>query len=218
MNKTTVGSWANAPNRNGYAMLLMLVIVIAIAAYMYYLQFGRTEKLPESDSAGNVLPWKEENLLVKDGEAIERPTDKQIDIANGLNCDLNVGIDGEEGGELEFAINPDGSCWGNWHGTFYDSKKVNYDIMQGDCKGNIASSKIYKDQNGEDASKLYLIAKGKYLIAENDFKKGKLQHRGGTFYVTGWVNRDHSVTGKITETATPEGYKTFMWRGSLGAR
>ena len=212
MNKTTASSLKKGLNRNGgYALLLMLVIVIAVGAYIYYLQLGQAEKLPETDSAGNILPWKEDNLLAKADEAVEGTTDEQIDIANGLSYDINVGIGGERSGELKLSINPDGRCWGIWHGNYYDSNKVNYEIMEGAFKGNIVPSKIYTDSNGDDASKLYFIAKGKYLITEEDFKKGTVQKRQGTFYVTGWVNRDHSAIGKITMAIPPDGYKTFGW-------
>lgn len=202
----------DAKNRNGYAMLLMLVVVIAIAACIYYLQFGK----PAKSSSGDVMPWKQENLLVKAEQEVEKPTDQQPDISNGLNFDLNVGIGGDDdGGQLGFGITPDGRVFGIWHGIYYDSKKVNYDIMQGNFEGNIAPSKIYKDKDGEDASKLYFIAKGKYLIAANDFKKNMVCHLSGIFYVTGWVNRDNSAIGKITTTAGgTAGYgQTFIWRG-----
>ena len=43
-------------------------------------------------------------------------------------------------------------------------KKDNFDIQNGPFEGKVYPGKIYRDEKGEDPSKLYFLGKGKFMI------------------------------------------------------
>lgn len=111
-------------------------------------------------------------------------------------------------------IAPDGSIEGGWSGQYYKKPKINFDIMSGGFEGKICPGMVYRDEKGDDPTKLYFIAKGKFLIAETDFDKNTLFHRSGDVYVRGCLNRDHSATGTVTITSDEKISEEFEWKAA----
>lgn len=60
----------------------------------------------------------------------------------------------------------------------------------------------------------YLMAKGQFLVAESDFDKNTLHHRGGAIYIRGWLNRDYSVSGAITITSDEKYSEELDWKAA----
>lgn len=196
------------PYRSGYTFLLV-IIAIAIIALLYSMYFkGGFGKISGVDNKDNALPWTQEHRILEQDKPIAPPTAEQAEIKESLYFDLNAREGDQSRGEIRITIYQDGRVAGNWLGSYYE-KKINFDILNGDFKGNIDSSNIFVDENGvKFPSRLYFIAKGSFLIEENDLKN-KLAHRGGTIYVTGWLGSDYSIFGKITITSDKKYYEVF---------
>ena len=200
-------------NRVGSA-LLGLLIVIAIALLVYGVQWCLKKTDKDPDTCNNLTAWKEWRLR----ESIQKPqqqlSDEQPSITKVIQFDGNAKLQGsrEPRGEIRFAVDREGGVQGSWYGNYYNELKVNFDIMGGDFKGKTYPSKIYRDEYGEDRSKLYFITKGTFLINETDFKKSSVHHRSGDIYVRGWIDDDYIATGEITITSNEKYFETFIWK------
>jgi len=196
--------------RGGFALLLLL-IVIAIGIIVFYVNPSELLSQLKSDSGKELMPWKEWKILQSQKEQLP-VSDEQPNITEILRYNVNANYQGAYRGEILLEIFPDGRIKGDWGGDYYNEQNVNFDIMDGGFEGKIWPSKIYEDANGQDVSKLYFITKGRFLIAESNFEKNTLYHRGGEIYVTGWIDVDCSIKGKITITSDKRYFEVFDFR------
>ncbi len=207
-----------SPNRPGFA-LLMLLIVVAIGMLIYYFALSPVDRKTarEQKKSPDKYPWVEE-WRIKDRKAsdsVEQPTsEEQPKITEILEYSVNVQEKRNDRGLVSFTILPDGTVEGGWAAE-YDtlSPRMNYTVVKAGFKGNTDPSKIYSDTDGEDKSKLFFITKGNFLILETNFDNGKVKNVIGNIYVTGWINPDYSVTGKITITSDKKSLQAFHWQG-----
>lgn len=195
--------------------LLGLLIVIALAAAIYFAQLYLKKTAKDPDTCHDLAPWKEWRLRQSSEKPAQELFEQQPDITNIILYDTNVRLEREPRGELRLTIHPDGSVGGMWYGDYYNNSKVNFDILRGDFKGRTYPRKIYRDEQGlEDKSKLYFITKGTFLLAETNFKKDTVFHRGGDIYVRGWVEPDYKIMGEIIITSNEKYFETFTWQAS----
>ena len=116
-------------------------------------------------------------------------------------------------------ISPDGRIEGGW-GADYDTSsapRMHYSVLTGKFKGNIDPSKIYEDEDGEDLSNVYFIAKGKVVMLVTDFESGKVYRQNSLIYVTGWLDQGYYATGRVTITADKNEAQTFEWESGASA-
>jgi hypothetical protein len=115
-------------------------------------------------------------------------------------------------------ITPDGDVFGVWSGTYYDSKKDNFDVQGGKFEGKVYPGKIYRDEKGQDPTKLYFLAKGQFLIHHMTADTNKYHVMAGDLYVSGWLNPDFSLASDITITSDEKYSQVFHWQVSRPIR
>lgn len=200
-------------NRSASALIIILV-VIAIGLILSFIDFSALFPKPDPDTAEGLAPWQEwrlrqENVLAEPQQSSEA----QPKITKSLKYDTNAWLDDASRGEIGLTIVPDGTVVGGWHGTYHTEKKEQCDIQGGGFAGMVYPAKIYRDENGENPSKLYFLAKGGFAF--HKFKAGKFRIVEGGLYVNGWLASDYSVKGKITITSDEKYFETFDFKARL---
>ena len=200
-------------NRGGFA-LLALIIAVAIVLLLYtvytrntFHHFAGTETGRYSDP--NAYPWEEGRLFIDnvlDGYDMggrRPPFPEQPPLNENLHYTAGVYFGGEPRGQIELYVFKDGSVTGSWTGAYEarTDRNRNYETLReykegfltNDFKGNTAPLKIYKDDRGEDKSKLYFITRGEFLLREG--RENRKIH--GALYVTGWIDRNYTARGEL---------------------
>ncbi|MBA7634983.1 hypothetical protein ES703_42583 [subsurface metagenome] len=121
--------------------------------------------------------------------------------------------DNEVKGGVGLYFLTDGRIKGIWAGTYKPEPEITWEVVGSRFKGNIDPSKIYSDEDGEDPRKLYFIAKGRFLILETNSKTDKIKTAKGAIYVTGWLDNEYYVVGKVTITSDKKTYWEYGWQG-----
>lgn len=204
----------NVERRSGSAGII-LVIIMVIAAVIFGVAKYRKINAPDPDTAMNLAPWTEWRLRQQSQKPAVPPSDKQAKIATMLKYDANVELTEtkEPRGEIEMEITPDGDVAGAWGGTYYDSKKDNFD-GGGKFNGKIYPGKIYRDEKGEDPTKLFFLAKGRFNLQQMIAENNKVRVLTGDLYVSGWLNPDFSLASDITITSDEQYSQVFHWQVS----
>jgi len=196
--------------RFGYALLLMILIVILIGAVIWY------DPMSFFQSNDPTLPWNQEFHLVDEDAEVPPTTDKQAVIDKDLQFKTKLEREGTSRGRLTLLIRDDGTVRTGWKGEFYPEKKVLYDVLNGGTVGNIAPSHTFINENGyEDPTKLYFLTKGNYMILVSDDNKGTSYQINGMLYVRGWIDPDLHIKGEMMVTADLKEYKSFPFEGDL---
>jgi len=192
--------------------MLIISMAIVLVLYVVYTQnifhhFAGTETDRYTDP--NAYPWEESHLFiydVLDGYDMggrRPPFPDQPPLKEGLRYITNVYAGNEPRGKINLLVWPDGDISGSWtaaYGVKTDRNRY-YETVQesrqgektNTFKGNTAPLKIYKDDRGEDKSKLYFITKGEFLLHE----RREDQTITGTIYVTGWVDKNYNAEGEL---------------------
>jgi hypothetical protein len=229
----------------------MLLICVAIGAVIYLLALapvvsksglGSRKRVRQADP--NALPWEEEHYFVDDTlqgygmEAEIRLYPEQPKLKGRTRFEATVYDGDQRRGTLEIRIRPDGMIRGSWSVDFTigSAPTIRYrtvtdrssDFVPDNFKGNLAPWKIYEDEDGQDESKLYLIAKGSCVLKAHNLKTAEKHNISETFYVTGWIGTDYNAAGELTTARTKDGmspsfeyrygtgkieYVTFEWNG-----
>lgn len=190
----------------------MLLIVVAIGMMIYYFQLNpidfKIKRLQKQDP--DTYPWVQDWRLVGQDQLPQQPEASQPQITENIYFETRPKKDNQSRGKILFQINHEGIVIGNWTGE-YDTRSppVSYAIMKGEFQGNIDPTKIYADDQGRDPSKLFFIAKGTYLMLVSNHDTGKTTSPSGYIYVTGWLDNEFSVTGKVTISPNRKNLETF---------
>ena len=201
------------PIRSGSAPIWVLVVV-GIVIVLVLLQGLTRKTAKDPDTCFDLEPWTEWQLRKSNAKALEEPSEEQPGITEGLRYDVGAKYQDQSRGEIDLVIQPDGIVEGAWHGYYHKKKsKLLWDIQGGAFKGYVCPLKIYQDENGEDPSKLYFIAKGDFLIHESDLKS-KYHIRVGDLYVTGWLEAGYAAYGKLVITSNEKYSETYDWKAN----
>jgi hypothetical protein len=192
----------------GYILLLLLLIGVVVGFAIFYA--GGMTGMPEADPQGRMYPWKEAETLIDNTKTFS-PTPEQVNISKGIHYEGDVFEDNQQRGTMLLLINSQGHIEGKWTGTYNENRQVDYDIMGGSFEGNIVPSKIYSDEKGQDASRLYFITKGNFMLLITDNKSGQVRNTGGKIYVNGWIAKNSSAIGNLTITSGGKDFKVFKW-------
>ena len=199
--------------RGGYILLLMILLTFVIGAVIW---LGISKPEPVVDPN---MPWNQEERLVEGDEPVPPPTEEQPKLTGFLKF-IAIPFHGEFGqvdarrdsrGRLEMTINPAGRVLGGWSADYNPTDEVNYSVIGAGFSGNIDSSNVYSDENGEDPSKLYFISKGRLSILKTNLKSNRVSRLGGTIYVTGWLDHQYNIVGDLTITSGRKTYQSFYW-------
>lgn len=203
-------------NRCGSA-LLGLLIVVALALLVCGVQLYLQKTAKDPDVCHDLMPWKEWRLREASEKVQPRASEEQPDITEVIEFMASAkakGVENTPRGTVKLAVHPDGRVIGSWGGNYYNDTKVNFD-GGGDFGGYVCPLKIYRDEEGEDRSKLYFITKGKFTLHETDFEKDRYHIRVGDIYVTGWISTDYTTIGKVTITSDEKYFEVFEWQARI---
>jgi len=198
-------------NQGGFA-LLMLVIVVAIIAVLYFVQLKvLMGPGPILEVSKDERPWLLEKRILEDSNEINMPRRPKPGLGNGLMVRGSVLLEQAERGEIVVDIGGEGKVEGYWSCT-YSHEDQGYAI-DGSFAGNVDGKVTYEDDKGKDKSLLYFIAKGDFTKEAYNSKTGHHEFSDGLIYVTGWLGTDYSATGKLTITSDKRSSVCFDWSG-----
>ena len=184
--------------RSGFAILIVLVAA-AILMLLYFVQidafFG--PGLPSQPAGIEQHPWILENLLVPDGQDIKLPRSPKPELNESFSVPARVRRNNSERGTVTISFDTNGRIMARWQ-CVYEQSGQSYQI-DADMSGNIDTKRTYKNEQGKDKSRLFCIAKGRYvkkpLGGETGFGGEK-----GACWLTGWLGAGRQMEGYITIT------------------
>lgn len=219
--------------RKGFTLITLLITVaitlsiamalmISIRMIGHYMPLLHVANILKNKNVRKKIEWTEvERKWVKlsmkrSNEPVPR-IDK-LPLEQTLRFVAEAGEGGDMGrGEVEFIVNPAGYVRGNWSGVFEnEDKNINYDIMLAEFEGFADQDEIYKDENGEDPDKLFIIAKGDFSIIEKFPGKNKTIHVVGDIFITGWLQKDGSAQGELHLISKERYYWVYNWVSQKG--
>ncbi|MBN2456794.1 MAG: hypothetical protein JXB29_09730 [Sedimentisphaerales bacterium] len=206
--KTNYFTGHNQRNHKGFALLIMLLLVVVLGALVWLDPFAF------SGSKGKDLPWNQVKRIVPDDKTVPSPTEQQPKFTTYMGIGAKCKENEQNRGTLEILINPQGRVRGTWSADYWPKPNLRYEVVNSRFKGNIDPARLYKDEDSEEASKLYIISRGNFLILET--KKGQMRTAKGRIYVTGWVDDEYNITGKVTITSDKKTYYEYVFSGRLG--
>ena len=167
--------------RRGYVLLLVLLMVVILGLAFFYMRMhGPVYQIGEGES--DIEPpwrqWHEMQVRLR-RESFGPPTVEQPQLSKALEIRAWPEENGEGRGKIKVIMYPNGEVEGNWKGEFYVSKEVDFQVMTCKFEGNIDPEQIYSDEQGEDASRLFFIAKGHFSILETDSESGRVRNLMG---------------------------------------
>jgi hypothetical protein len=202
-----------AGGRNGGFLLILVLVTLAIGLLVLGVSMISMDPFSAFNGSGadryadpNAKPWEEGHLYIN--EALDaykmggrrEPFPVQPKLEGTTYYDANLIMDGEEFGNVNVRISPDGDVAAEWEGKFV-LNGVEYEVLSEKTglsytnvfTGNIAPLKVYEDENGKKHyRKLYFISSGQAVAGSQDGERIE-----GAGYVTGWINEDHSCFGRL---------------------
>jgi len=185
---------------NGYAALLMLLIVLVIGMMLYFVDiraiFGPS--IPTRPAKIEERPWRIENLIVPEEQDIKLPRPSKIDITEPLELAAQVQRNGQPRGSVKLRIAPDGRLLAKWE-SFYTHEKRSFKITA-KITGNIDAKYLCNDETGNpDDSLLFFIGKGQYQQLTS-VENGPAAEENGTVYLIGSLSPQKQIHGTLTIT------------------
>ena len=201
-------------NRPGFALLLMFILTIGIAAIVMGIYCGSfnpfsawqgSEKNRYSD---NKKPWEEDHLIWGgpldgyDMSGRRPPFNAQPKIKDVVRYEAPLFNDGKQMGTVKVSVFKTHDAISSWQGEFdyngkhyiaklFNDKFTNKTVNA--LSGNIYPLKIYKNQDGQDRSRLYVITAGEYFLqgpTKDDVKSGSV-------YINAWLTKKFSAEGTL---------------------
>ena len=214
--KSVENSRMSKSNRSGSALILILIIVV-IGVVWCFVRFT-SSSLPVSvnpASSHEVLPWEhKEKLLTSDEAPYTSTSEDQPSIENGIFIEATV-KQSQTARDFIININPYGSVQGGWYADYSKGRKprMNY-VMNAGFAGNIDPTVMFFDENGDDPTKLFIIAKGEISILATNYDSGQIQTSIQDIWISGWVNKDQRAKGEMLLITGRKTYQTFNWKAS----
>lgn len=197
-------------HRSGAALILMVLLIVVFGALLW-LGIDPMTAFFRDSSAG--MPWEDEFRLVRTGEEVAPPGEGQPEILDNLVFRGSIRTRNDDG-LITLYLLTDGRIKGNWGGKFRPKPNIMWEVVAADFKGNIDPSKTYIDENGEDPTKLYLIAKGGFLILETNSETDMIRKATGNIYITGWLDDEYKAVGKLFVTSDKKNYWEYDWQSA----
>lgn len=202
--------------RTGSVLVVGLLLLLIVGMlYWYRRMHGPVYQIGKgkSDIAIPWRQWHEIHVRTQKGRPPGLPGEQQPQIPQALHVGAQLYEDTQQRGQLVFTILPDGTVEGQWTGQFNISKYVDYQVMGCQFKGLVDPEQVYSDEQGEDQSKLFFIAKGPFVILETNDDSGKVRNVSGHIYVRGWLGLDNLIEGEVILTADEKNFYLYTWKG-----
>jgi hypothetical protein len=185
---------------------------------MFYMRmYGPVYRIGEGES--DITPpwrqWHKMQVRLRDGP-LGSPTEEQPQLSKPLEIQARPVQDGNARGEMGVMLLPDGTVSGSWGGEFYIDKYVEFQVMNCKFEGRIDPEQVYEDEEGEDPSRLFFIAKGHFMILEANNDTGRVRNLMGDAYVRGWLGLDDEVSGELIITTDERNFYVYTWEGWAG--
>jgi len=143
-----------------FLIVLLAVIFLGVALVPWWTK----KKTPDPDMVQDMTPWAEWSIRQSSHKPAVEQNEDQPKITEPLLLEARINDleSGEDRGDLAMLISPGGLIEGKWYGSYYKAKKVNCDITGAKFEGMAYPGKIYKDDSGEDHSRLYFLTSGAF--------------------------------------------------------
>ncbi|RKY04511.1 MAG: hypothetical protein DRP56_09945 [Planctomycetota bacterium] len=196
--------------KNGF--VLLLVLVIAILMLLYFLQINTlfAPGLPSESVGIEGRPWALAELLIPGGEDVKLPGRGKLKLDIPFTITAPVRRNDAERGEIVIAFNTDGRIRANWR-CDYEQAGAIY-CVDAPISGNIHTKRTYRDESGKDKGRLFFIAKGRYMKTPAGETDGGGEK--GTCWLTGWIGPDRGIQGFITLTQNQQWAAVYAFEKS----
>ncbi len=189
-------------NTRGFAAILGLLIVIAIAMMLYFMDtaaiFGPSRSFTDRPATMEDHPWQMEDLLIGPDKNVPSPRKGQPELLEPLQLKASVQRNDAPRGQVVLSFGKDCRIGADW-AAHYESDNKTYSI-ESHLSGNIVPSQVYSDAQGNtDKTRLFFIARGPYTQTTRLPDK-TVQSEQGTAYLLGWLITDTTAAGTITIT------------------
>ena len=193
--------------------MIMLLVVIAIGLIIYYVDIiGITggNRMIQKQERPEDQPWANEALIKDPNHPVRAAKKSATDstkpiIAKPLALKGAVASKDAQRGQVVFTIGTDGTIGGNWH-CQYSYTHSDYEITA-TFKGNTDTTQNTPD----DASKLYLVAKGDFLQKATNLESGEITETKGTAYFSGWLGSRCAASGTLSITTDKKWHADYNW-------
>jgi hypothetical protein len=193
---------------------MALLLIAVLVGIVIFVQWHMKATIKDPDLYDYPEPWKEWRVRESSEKPVQEISAEQPAMTEALKYDTNLSEKDskEPRGELILIIGSEGGVGGNWNGFYHKGRERSFQIMGGGFDGRVFPAKIYCSETGEeDPAKLYLMAKGEFLVQESDSDKGRVNNIFGDIYVRGWLSPDYVLTGEVTITSDEKYFETFTW-------
>ncbi len=199
--------------RNGGFIILGMVVVVAILLILYMMQVstffqGSAGGLSRRDNREK--PWHVEDRILGKETIIKMPKPPKPEIEDAFVLKANVTLQQDKRGVMRLDFADNGEVTGLWKCVYtHKDRRYSYNAA---FAGNIDVDVMYSDDDGEDESQLYFIAKGSYtqiIYMESTNTRTTVK---GTVYVTGFLKGDYSASGLLTVTTDREWFADYEWQ------
>lgn len=205
-------------SRPGLAIVWIIVIIVAVVVAINFINKAADplSSLPKTENptcSEDIHPWEEESRLLQQDQQLAEslsPDQPVIDKTIFLQASVKEAA-GATG--LSITIDTDGTVTGGYNADYNKgtNPKMNYN-MNAEFEGNFDPSNIYFDEQGNDKSKLFFLAKGEMTIVEMNFTTDKTALGVQDIYVTGWINPDYTAKGRLVLITGKKTFQTFHWK------
>jgi hypothetical protein len=189
---------------------MALFLIACLVCFVIVLKWHVKSTVKDPDLYDYPEAWKEWRVREKSEKPAQELSTEHPDISEGLKFDTNLSDkeSKEPRGEMVLFVGPGDGVTGTWKGFYYKGRTRNYQVMGGGLGGKVYPAKIYRSETGEeDTTKLYLMAKGEFLVLEAE--KGRVDRIAGDIYLRGWLSPDYVLTGEVTITPVGRDVEKF---------
>ena len=197
----------------------MLLVVIAAGCIIYcFSARSSLGNLPAFENpliSYQVFPWEQASSLL--------PSDEQPDIAllneqPSIEETFTIDADVSEthgNGSCGIRVTSDGRVMGKWKADYNAGKnpRMNY-FMHAEFKGNIDPEVLFFDEDGEDPTKLFFIAKGQVMVQASEINGSSIKRDVQELWVAGWVDPDYIAEGELVMVSATGNIKRLDWKSS----
>ncbi len=194
-------------------LALAALIVIAIIAILYFMQISSLFRIsvpPGSKGKTYRKPWHDEDRLLGPDTIIELPKPPKPGIDEPFTLEADVTRNDQNRGVITLEFMDNGKVNGSWYCSYsYDEKHY---TCEAGFSGNIDVEVTYRNDEGKkDKTQLYFITKGNYAKETYVESTDDSSIENGIVYVTGFIEPDHSASGKLTITTDKEWSAQYQW-------
>jgi len=217
-----------ADHQYGFTLIMLLIsvaiaLILSISMMVHYMPYMRvTQAINEKNKPKEIIVRT--SVEIKWAQAKQKPIDQLTPYEDQplLERPMLFVAQVKEGdnagrGSLELIMDPAGFLRGQWSGTYnLEPENIKHDIMLAEFAGLTDPDELYKDDDGEDQSKLFFIGRGDFSIVARSTKGDKASHVIGEIYITGWLQKDYRASGQLHLISKERDHWVYKWTSEIG--